>query len=371
MIIVLLIGLVGGGLAYLNHSNPDALAALWGGGNSPAPSPQDRVNGGNDPTASTPTRPRTNDPVMGNLLPNGPDPPPSNLPEIDFDAAPTSGDNTAMPPGGMPPGGMPPGGMTPGGMTSEDNASASDIDNGSESPAMAPMNAINTADAMPAMDAANSAAMISGDGNAMTAGSDTMTSGSDTMAAGTDTMADESDDPEVDAAIESIRSAIRDPQWDTMKSMAERTRALNGSDRQKAVIETLYLITDLASYYRGGVRRGLQGQTVGDQLEIVRDVNVIVTEVTDDAMAIQYDRKSQRYTIDELPLPLADRLAEQPIEAGPTRDAAAAVYHIVAPTATDEVRKVELNYLRSISEPLEAIPPKRIADELALIFAGA
>ena len=167
-------------------------------------------------------------------------------------------------------------------------------------------------------------------------------------------------------SIEKLRQAIRSKQWDAMKPLAESVREQPMTPEQSETIEALYALADLASYYRGGIRRGLADQEATRDFEVVPDFRVIIVEVNDDSIAVQFNRQIKRFALDELPTVIADRLASFAIPQSGTRAAAAATYHVLTAEEPDTIQS-ELNYLRSLDESINEIPTAELADELATI----
>lgn len=176
--------------------------------------------------------------------------------------------------------------------------------------------------------------------------------------------------PSAEIVLNQLRQSIRSQDWSRAQALTQSIRGLPMDAEQTETAESLDKIAELAIYYRGGIVKGIGQQEATRDFEVVPGFRVIIAEVdaASESIAVQYNAQTKRYTVDDLPLPLADRLASFAIPDGDLQQTAAAIYHCVATTATDEVREVEINYLRSLEEPVEEIPGGNLADAIESIF---
>lgn len=168
-------------------------------------------------------------------------------------------------------------------------------------------------------------------------------------------------DVQIGVAIGSIRNA----NWGTMKADAERALEQAVTDSQKSSADTVYQIADLASYYRVGIQKAVEGLDVGNEIEIAPGLKVIVVETDVDLLVIRRGAKNFRYTLDEMPIKMAHSLAafEVTINA-PTGQAAGAVYQSIVPGLNEGYREQALEDLRGIEGAVEGADPKQVADAL-------
>lgn len=175
-----------------------------------------------------------------------------------------------------------------------------------------------------------------------------------------DTPTPDQPSPEVLAAnqakIEAVEKLIQTAQWEQMKPAADGLLKLELSGEQFDRASSLYDIADLANYYRGAIGRGLTSLTTGNTFEYVEDVPVIVVEVSSDRLSIQYNRKTQTYTIDELPPRLTERLVSLTLSSEkPDTIAAQALYRLIHPATNTEYREDAFETLATLDGRLEKV----------------
>lgn len=158
------------------------------------------------------------------------------------------------------------------------------------------------------------------------------------------------------AKIEAVEKLIQTAQWEQMKPAADGLLKLELSGEQFDRASSLYDIADLANYYRGAIGRGLTSLTTGNTFEYVEDVPVIVVEVSSDRLSIQYNRKTQTYTIDELPPRLTERLVSLTLSSEkPDTIAAQALYRLIHPATNTEYREDAFETLATLDGRLEKV----------------
>jgi hypothetical protein len=163
---------------------------------------------------------------------------------------------------------------------------------------------------------------------------------------------------------------IRDRDWQRMVPAIERLREVPLDESQDRSVEGLYDTAFLFAFYRGGIERGMGKQEVGMSFEIVPGFTVGVVSAREGAIELKIDGKIQRFEIESLPLNLADRLAAEAIDEGPTRDLASAIYHCLAGNSTAEVQKSELAWIRGFGQPIEDVDPKQVARAIEAVLGG-
>lgn len=165
-----------------------------------------------------------------------------------------------------------------------------------------------------------------------------------------------------ETAIASAEEAIRQPDWSTMKSLAEAAEKAAVTDEQVARAETLYQIADLGTYYRGGVSRAMADRTAGNEFNVTDSISLLVVEASAQQLIARRGARNYTYTLDDLPFVVSKALAkfQLPMESE-TGQAAQAVYESIASKSTPEVRADAAGILRSFQN-VEGADPQRIAD---------
>ncbi len=169
--------------------------------------------------------------------------------------------------------------------------------------------------------------------------------------------------------IQNVVKLLRTARWKEMKTAAEKLSEEPLTKAQQQRAEDLYELADLASYYRGGIERGVASLTVGNDFEVADSFRVIVVETGDDLLVVRFDAKNRSYTLDKLPFAFAHTLAtfSMPAEAATTL-AAKAAYQALAPKATNDYREQAIEWLEEIDEEVEGADPKRVAETIQRIF---
>ncbi|QDT01819.1 hypothetical protein K227x_01870 [Rubripirellula lacrimiformis] len=174
-----------------------------------------------------------------------------------------------------------------------------------------------------------------------------------------------------DAAIEKVGEVIRSHQWDQMKSVAEATLSLPMNADQKLLAEGLYQLADLASYYQGGIQRGVADLQVGNDFEVRDDFRVVIVEKGDDFLVVRYNAKNRTFKFDEFPFPLAAKLAAFSIAEGPTRQAAMVIYQTIAPISNEGYRDEAIEVLGRLDGQVEDADTKLMQDAIRYLYPGA
>jgi hypothetical protein len=185
--------------------------------------------------------------------------------------------------------------------------------------------------------------------------------------------ADEMTDEMITAADErmgEVTELLRTAKWKEMKPAAERLTEQPLTPAQRERAEALHELADLASFYRGGIERGVASLVVGNDFEVTDAFRVITVETGEDLLVIRYNAKNRSYTFDEFPFALAHKLASfaMPADAATTQ-ASKAVYQSLAPKATDAHRQEAIEWLESIEEEVEGADPKRMAQTIQSLFS--
>lgn len=174
---------------------------------------------------------------------------------------------------------------------------------------------------------------------------------------------------EADAALEKVRELIRGAKWGEMKPAAENARNMVMSADQKTSAEGLYELADLATYYRGGIERAVTDLKTGNDFAVIDDFRIVVVEATKDRLVIRYNAKNRAYGFDEIPLPLAHKLASFSIPEGPTRQASKAAFQAILPSINQGYREQSIDWLRQIDGEVEGADPQRVAVAIESLFS--
>jgi hypothetical protein len=174
---------------------------------------------------------------------------------------------------------------------------------------------------------------------------------------------------EADTTLEKIRAMVRGADWANMKATAEAALKVPMNDSQKSEAESLYELTDLATYYRTGIENAVAELEVGNEISLTDDVQVIVVETGPDRLVVRRSKKNYTYTFDELPFSLAEKLANNQIAEGNTLIAAQAVYQAIAPKTNVDYREESIGLLRDIQGEVEGADPVSISRLIQQLFA--
>jgi len=170
--------------------------------------------------------------------------------------------------------------------------------------------------------------------------------------------------------IELVQQSIREGKWAEMKPSAQALETLPLTSAQRERAAALYDIADLASFYHGAIRRGLATLKTGSTFEYVKGLNVIVVEVGDDALTIQFDRKSKSFSIDAMPPRLTAKIAGFALSPDrPDAIAGQALYRLIRSDLNPEYRNQALTNLASVDGQLDQVDTERLQRVTKEIFS--
>ncbi len=170
--------------------------------------------------------------------------------------------------------------------------------------------------------------------------------------------------------IQQVEQLLRTAKWKEMKPAAEKLTESMLTDEQRERAQSLYELADLASFYRGGIERGVASLKVGNDFQVTDSFRVIIVETGDDLLVVRYSAKNRSYKFDEFPFSLAHKLATFAMPADATSSLAAkAAYQALAPKATQDHRQEAIDWLLSIDEEIEGADPKQVAETIKTLFA--
>jgi hypothetical protein len=171
-----------------------------------------------------------------------------------------------------------------------------------------------------------------------------------------------------DQALDRVRQLIRAADWIEMKPAAEALLEQRMSETQQRDAEALHELADLAVYYRGGIEKAVADLNIGDDFEVVDDFRVLIVETGPDLLVVRANAKNRSFTLDELPLSLAHKLATFSMPQSPSSQAAKAAYQSIAPMSTDAHRQEALEWLAEIQGEAEGANPQRLSKTIRSLF---
>lgn len=173
---------------------------------------------------------------------------------------------------------------------------------------------------------------------------------------------------ESELAITQVSQLIRQGKWAEMKSAAEKLTQRGLTDQQSTRADALYHIADLASYYRGGIQKGLGTLKTASTFEIANGLNVIVVEADSESLTIMFDKKNRSYTLDDMPFRIAEKLASFAMPDTPDSTAAKVLYQSIAKKSTAEYRNDAISVLRGLDGQLETVDVAAVIQMLGVLY---
>lgn len=165
-----------------------------------------------------------------------------------------------------------------------------------------------------------------------------------------------------DTAIAAARQAITHSQWQAMKELAETAEAKAVTETQKRNAETLFQFADLATFYRGAIRRAMSDLVAGNEIKLTDSLTFLVKGSSADKIILYRNKREYAYSFDELPLSVAHALAPFQLNvASPEGQAAKAVFQVLSPKTTPGHHEQSVKILRSLHS-VKGADPKRLAD---------
>ncbi|WP_149495503.1 hypothetical protein [Roseiconus lacunae] len=173
------------------------------------------------------------------------------------------------------------------------------------------------------------------------------------------------------ADIKRLEGLIKSADWKQMKPTADQLLKQNLPGKLGERVSTLYDMADLASYYRGGIERGLASRETGNTFEVVEGLPVIVVEATPQSIAIQFNKRTKEYTLDQLPPRLMEKLASfalQPEQ--PDVQAALALYRLIHPATNQGYREDAWQMLQSVDGKLQNVDTTKLITVAKEVLGG-
>ncbi|QDT13516.1 hypothetical protein [Planctomycetes bacterium K23_9] len=169
--------------------------------------------------------------------------------------------------------------------------------------------------------------------------------------------------------IQKVKKVIRDLNWTLMRSSAEKVTQRTLSDAQRIEADALYNLADLASYYRGGLQRGLGAIKATQDFEVTEGVRVLVVEVSPSSLTIKYNGRNRTYSVEEIPFRLAEKIASFAIDlTQPDGIASKAVFQAISPLSNEEYRKDSIEWLEMVDPDMPDVDTKEVAKQIKELF---
>lgn len=175
-------------------------------------------------------------------------------------------------------------------------------------------------------------------------------------------------DAEAAAAIAKASEFIRAANWDSMKTVAEEVAAMPMSAEKIKVAEGLFQLADLATFYRGGIVRGVGTLTSGNDFEVTPDLRVVIVETGPDLLVVRANAQNKAFTLDQIPFVMSKKLAAFSIDAGPTREAAMAAYEAISPLGNEGYRDQALNVFERLSGQIEGADSDKLIAAMKFLY---
>ena len=172
-----------------------------------------------------------------------------------------------------------------------------------------------------------------------------------------------------DAQIATVEKLIKASDWKQMKPAAEKLSAMPLSDEQEPYATALYNLADLATFFRGGIVRGIASRNAAETFEVTEGVVVAVVETKPDGIILRVNGRNKVYNIAEMPFRLADRLADFALSLNKPNDIAAQYcYRVVAEKSSPEYREEALEWLDGLDGNVENVDMKQLAEAIKKIY---
>lgn len=171
-------------------------------------------------------------------------------------------------------------------------------------------------------------------------------------------------------AIDKAREAIAAADWESMQPLAEAAERAAVTAEQKKQASQLLQLAELASYYHGGIERGLDGLEAGESFAITDQIQVVMVEIGPEVVVVKFSGRNKDYPRHKLPLVLAHKIATFAMPAdAPETTAAAQAYQAIAPISTPQYRQQAIRALEAMTEPVEGAEPVDVVAAIRDVFA--
>jgi len=172
-----------------------------------------------------------------------------------------------------------------------------------------------------------------------------------------------------DVAIAAVVDAVKQHDWARMKQLADDAQAAAASDQQKEQAAMIYQLVDLATFYHGGIEKGLTLLKAGNELDITDELKIVIVETGPDKLIVRFNGKNKEYTFDTIPLSLAHKIARLTMSHdAPTSIAAKHCYQAIAAVTTQPYREAAVAELEKITAEVEGAEPAKLVAAIRLLY---
>jgi hypothetical protein len=170
-------------------------------------------------------------------------------------------------------------------------------------------------------------------------------------------------------SLEAAREAIRRADWDQMQALTTAAVRDAATADQKAQATRWEQLAELATYYYGGVQKGLDGLGAGKSFNVTESLQVVVVETGPSKLTIRFNARNKEYPRDELPLVIAERVARFALPTdSPSTAAGAEVYKAIAKITTPQYRQAAIRALEAMEEVPDELSPSDLVAAIKDIF---
>lgn len=152
-----------------------------------------------------------------------------------------------------------------------------------------------------------------------------------------------------------------------MVAACEQARADAIGDDQTTMAQAMFDVADLAVFFREGISRAMASLKAGNEFKLTPTLDVIVVSASASQIEVRRGEKIRAYTLDSIPLIVADSLALMQVDLNSaTGQAARFAYQAISPKGTPEHRQESIKELMQLTG-LEGVDTAAMAQLLATL----
>ena len=170
--------------------------------------------------------------------------------------------------------------------------------------------------------------------------------------------------------LQAAKSAILSADWNQMNAIANRMLDQPMSDEQKSEAGDLFQVIDLALFYRTAIVDSVANLNVGNDFEVSDGLRVIIVEKSPSNLIVMFNKMQREYSIDQLPWPLAHKLASFEVSGDTFSTAAKSVYQAIAPTTNSGLQTQALDWIEEIQNDLDGTDKENVGSTLSSLIAN-
>jgi len=170
--------------------------------------------------------------------------------------------------------------------------------------------------------------------------------------------------------LQAAKSAILSADWNQMNAIANRMLDQPMSDEQKSEASDLFQVIDLALFYRTAIVDSIANLNVGNDFEVSDGLRVIIVEKSPSNLTVMFNKMQREYSIDQLPWPLAHKLASFEVSGDTFSTAAKSVYQAIAPTTNSGLQTQALDWIKEIQNDLDGTDKESVGSTLSSLIAN-